>query len=337
MDNNKNNVKIPISAPEKPLRILFMGTPDFAAASLSALAEHTALHGGELVGVFTREDKPTGRGYKLTPPPVKVLAEKLGLPVFQPKTLRTPEALELIRSLSPELIVVAAYGRILPPEVLEYPAYGCINVHGSLLPEYRGAAPMQRAIIDGKTVTGITTMYMNDGIDTGDMLLRREVPIGENDDFGILHDRMALTGAALLTETLDALYDGTLTRTPQPEDGATYAAKLEKADCRLEFTRPARELYDLIRGCSPAPLAWTHTPDGKLLKVVAARYSTTTSDPSAAPGAVIGLDSKGEGGMTVACGEGSLTLTRVLPEGKGRMSAAEFIRGRKIDLGDSLN
>ena len=337
MDKSKTSISTPVPAPAEPLRMLFMGTPDSAAVSLRALSQYTARCDGRLIGVFTREDKPSGRGYKLTPPPVKVLAEELGLPVFQPKTLRTEEAMETLRALDPNLIIVIAYGRILPREVLDYPAYGCINVHGSLLPEYRGAAPMQRAMIDGKTVTGITTMYMNEGIDTGDMLLRREVPIGADDDFGILHDRMAAAGADLLTETLDALCGGRLTRTPQTDEGASYAAKIEKADCRLDFERPAAELYDLIRGTSPAPLAWTHTPDGKLLKIAAARLGQTPDAHDAAPGTVTALDGRGEGGITVACGKGSLIFTRVLPEGKGRMSAAEFIRGRKINEGDRLS
>lgn len=337
MDKSKTSISTPVPAPAEPLRILFMGTPDFAAVSLRALSEYTARCGGRLVGVFTREDKPSGRGYKLTPPPVKVLAQELGLPVFQPKTLRTEEAMETLRALDPNLIIVVAYGRILPPEVLDYPAYGCINVHGSLLPEYRGAAPMQRAMIDGKTVTGITTMYMNEGLDTGDMLLRREVPIGENDDFGVLHDRMAAAGADLLTATLDALCGGRLTRTTQTDEGASYAAKIEKSDCRLDFERPASELYDLIRGTSPAPLAWTHTPDGKLLKIAAARLLQAPTAEDVAPGTVTSLDGHGEGGITVACGKDSLIFTRVLPEGKGHMSAAEFIRGRKINEGDRLS
>ena len=194
---------------------------------------------------------------------------------------------------------------------------------------------MQRAVIDGKKVTGITTMYMNDGIDTGDMLLVREVPIGDEDDFGTVHDRMAEVGAELLTETLDALTAGTLVRTPQPDEGATYAAKLGKEDLRIDFSRPAAELHDLIRGCSPAPLAWTHTPDGKLLKVVASHVADGSAGGEA--GCVTALDAHGDGGITVACGEGALVLTRIVPEGKGKMSAGEFIRGRKISLGDRLN
>ncbi len=329
---------LPLSAPTEPLRIVFMGTPDFAAASLSALAEYAARTDAVLCGVFTREDKPAGRGHKLTPPPVKVLAEKLDIPVLQPRTLRTPEALESLRALEPNLIVVAAYGRILPAEVLALPKYGCLNVHGSLLPEYRGAAPMQRAVIDGKRVTGITTMYMDEGIDTGDMLLKCTVDIAPEDDFGVVHDRMAAAGADLLIKTLESLCDGTLYRTPQPEEGATYAAKLEKSELFVDFTRPAADILNLIRGASPAPLALTHTPDGKLLKLVSASLAER-GEAACAAGRVVSLDGRGAGGITVACGDGSerLVLRTVVPEGKGRMSAGEFIRGRKISEGDILS
>ena len=330
-----NKEKIPAAAPTEPLRIVFMGTPEFAAESLRALGRFVEKNGAAIVGVFTREDKPAGRGHKLTPPPVKVLAEEMGIPVFQPRTLRNEESLLCLGELAPNLIVVTAYGRILPREVLELPKYGCINVHGSLLPEYRGAAPMQRAIIDGKSFTGITTMYMDEGIDTGDMLLSRRVDIAPEDDFGTVHDKMAETGGELLIETLEAMCAGTLVRIPQPDEGATYAAKIEKDDCHADFTKPARVLHDLIRGTSPAPLAWAHSADGKLLKIVASRVADDSTGGE--PGTVTALDAHGEGGITVACGEGALVLTRIVPEGKGKMSAAEFIRGRKISVGDRLN
>lgn len=321
------------------MRMVFMGTPEFAAASLVALAEYAAAGGSEIVGVYTREDKPAGRGHKLTPPPVKVLAQELGIPVYQPRTLRDDAVISELRALEPELIVVVAYGRILPREVLDMPRFGCINVHGSLLPEYRGAAPMQRAMIEGRDHTGITTMYMDEGIDTGDMLLCRRVDILPEDDFGALHDRMAAAGAELLRETLAALEAGTLTRTPQPEAGASYAAKLEKEDCIVDFTRPARELADLVRGLSPQPLARAYMPGGKLLKLAAAHAceSCDNDDNSeGAPGEVIALSDRGEGEMLVRCGRGVLAVTRVVPEGKGKMTAAEFIRGRRISIGDRL-
>ena len=312
------------------MRILFMGTPDFALFSLKALVES----GEDVIGVVTQPDKPKGRGYALMPPPVKVYATEQGLPVYQPATLKGEEFEALLTSLDPELIVVVAYGKILPKNVLDYPKYGCINVHGSLLPAYRGAAPMQRAIIDGCTVTGITTMYMDVGLDTGDMLLMDEVEISENDNFEDMHDRLGAVGAGTLLRTIEALKEGTLVAQKQDASKATYAAKIEKADCVLDFARPAKVLHDQIRGLSPIPLAFTHTPDGKLLKVLASRVSAVSS-VDAPVGTVISLDS---GVITVACGENTaIELMRVLPEGKGRMEAADFIRGRKICVGDLLS
>lgn len=313
------------------MRILFMGTPDFAVPTLRALYES----GEEIIGVVTQPDKPRGRGYVMTPPPVKVYAEAQGLPVFQPQTLRDGSFDGTLTELAPELIVVVAYGKLLPKSVLEAPPHGCINVHGSLLPALRGAAPMQRAILDGLDVTGVTTMYMAEGMDTGDMLLRAEVPITEEDDFGTVHDKMAATGAALLLDTIAALKAGNLRRIPQDDTLATHAAKIEKADCLLDFSRPVKAVFDRVRGLSPAPLAFTHTPDGKLLKVVSARRgSTTPSD--CPPGSVLSLDGSSGGGIEVACADGSLWLTRVVPEGKSAMAAADYLRGRRLTVGDIL-
>jgi len=309
------------------MRILFMGTPDFALFSLRALVES----GEDVIGVITQPDKPKGRGYTLTPPPVKVYASEQGLPVWQPTTLRSEEFATLLRELDPELIVVVAYGKILPVNVLEYPKYGCINVHGSLLPEYRGAAPMQRAIIDGKKQTGITTMLMADGIDTGDMLLKGYVDIEENDNFEVIHDKLGATGATVLLDTLKVLRTKGLSPIPQDDAQATYAAKIEKDDCVIDFSRPAREVHNRIRGLSPIPLAFTHTPDGKMLKVITSELDGALSNQ--APGTVVSLEN---GRITVACGEGCISLLTVLPEGKKRMSAADFINGRKISLGDVL-
>lgn len=312
------------------MRILFMGTPDFAVFSLKALVEA----GENVIGVITQPDKPKGRGYDLAPPPVKVYALEMGLPVYQPATLRGDDFAALLSELDPELIVVVAYGKILPKNVLDYPRHGCINVHGSLLPAYRGAAPMQRAIIDGCKTTGITTMYMAEGLDTGDMLLKSEVEIGENDNFEDMHDRLGACGAETLLRTLDALRAGTLVPEKQDDSLANYAAKIEKADCRLNFSNCARAVHDRIRGLSPIPLSFTHTPDGKLLKVLASRVSDMNCPDGTAPGTVLSL---GDGEITVACGNGTaIAITRVLPEGKGRMSAADFIRGRKIAVGDVL-
>ncbi len=309
------------------MRVLFMGTPDFALFTLRALFEA----GEEIVGVVTQPDKPKGRGYELQPPPVKVYAEAQGIPVYQPNTLRDGAFAGDLQALAPDVIVVVAYGKILPPYVLEYPKYGCVNVHGSLLPAYRGAAPMQRAIMDGHSETGITTMLMNEGLDTGDMLLTVRVPIAENDNFEDIHDKLGEAGAALLLDTLKGLLAGTVTPLPQDNSLATYAAKIEKKDCLIDFSKSAQTVHNTVRGLSPIPLAFTHTPDGKLLKLIEGRL-VRDEGALAAPGTVLSLD----GEIVVACGEGSVAFTRVLPEGKGRMSAADYIRGRRLLVGDIL-
>ena len=311
------------------MRILFMGTPEYALFALKALVAA----GEQIVGVVTQPDKPKGRGYELCPPPVKVYAMEQGLPVYQPATLKNGAFDEELKALAPDLIVVVAYGKILPQTVLDFPKFGCINVHGSILPEYRGAAPMQRAIIDGKTETGVTTMQMAAGLDTGDMLVKVKVPIGENDNFEDIHDRLGVAGAEALTETLARLRAGTLTAIPQDDTLATYAAKIEKADCLLDFSKDARTLHNLIRGLSPFPLAFTCTPDGKMLKVPESRVGEKKAPDGAASGTVLALDNT----ITVACGNGTtLEILRVLPEGKGRMSAADYIRGRRLSVGDML-
>ena len=309
------------------MRILFMRTPDFALFSLRALVEA----GENVIGVVTQPDKPKGRGYTLTPPPVKVYATEQGLPVYQPATLRGEDFSALLSELAPDLIVVVAFGKILPASVLDYPKYGCINVHGSLLPEYRGAAPMQRAIIDGKRETGITTMFMDVGLDTGDMLLVEKIEIAPNDNFETVHDKLGACGARVLLRTLDELRAGRLNRIRQDDALATYAAKIEKGDCVIDFSKSAQTVHDQIRGLSPIPLAFTHTPDGKMLKVIASQISDTAS--SSVPGTVLSLTG---GRITVACKEGAVDLLTVLPEGKKRMSAADFINGRRIAVGDIL-
>ena len=309
------------------MKVLFMGTPDFAVFSLKSLIAA----GHDICAVITQPDKPRGRGYTLTPPPVKVAALEENIPVYQPQTLKGEEFASLLSWLDPEIIVVVAYGKILPQNVLDYTKYGCINVHGSLLPEYRGAAPMQRAIIDGKTVTGITTMYMAAGLDTGDMLLKEELVIEENDNFETIHDKLGALGASLIVKTLDGLENGTVTRIPQDDSLSTYAAKIEKSDCLISFDNDAKTVHDLIRGLSPIPLSFTHTADGKLLKVIASRIDDRDT-PHENIGEIISLSD----GITVACRRGAITLLQVLPEGKGRMSASDFIRGRKVTIGDVL-
>lgn len=308
------------------MKILFMGTPDFAVFSLKALVEA----GEDVIGVITQPDKPKGRGYTLTPPPVKVYAQQVGLPVWQPTTLKDESFAELLAELAPELIAVVAYGKILPESVIKFPKYRCVNVHGSLLPEYRGAAPMQRAIIDGKETTGITTMYMDVGLDTGDMILKEEIAIEDDDNFESIHDKLGALGAELLVKTVALIKEGKAPAEAQDDAKATYAAKIEKSDCLIDFSRSAREIHCLIRGLSPIPLSFTHTADGKLLKVVSAdRVEKNYGVPA---GTVVSLDD----GITVACGVGAIRLTTVLPEGKGRMPAADFVRGRKVSLGDIL-
>ena len=229
------------------MRIVFMGTPDFALFSLKALVEA----GEDVVGVVTQPDKHRGRGYVLTPPPVKVYATEQNIPVYQPQTLRNGAFDETLAELDPELIVVVAYGKILPKSVLDYPKYGCINVHGSLLPALRGAAPMQRAIMEGHPVTGITTMYMAEGMDTGDMLLKSEVAIKLDDNFESVHDKLAVCGAETLLRTIEELKKGTLTAIPQDSSLATHAAKIEKADCLIDFTADAHTVHNRIAACPP--------------------------------------------------------------------------------------
>ena len=311
------------------MKILFMGTPDFAVFTLKALVES----GENVIGVVTQTDKPRGRGHEMQPTPVKVYALEHGIPVYQPKTLRGEEFAAQLSEIDPELIIVVAYGKILPVNVLEYPKHGCINVHGSLLPAYRGAAPMQRAIMDGCTTTGITTMYMAEGLDTGDMLLKAELPILPEDNFENVHDNLGALGAQTMLATLAALRAGTLCPEKQDDALANYAEKIQKSDLLIDFTRDATTVHNYIRGTSPIPLSFTHLPSGSLLKVYASRVYDADKVHSAAPGTVVGVD----GEILVACGKGTIALTQVIPEGKKRMPAADYIRGRKLNQGDLLS
>ena len=311
------------------MKILFMGTPDFALFSLKGLCEN----GYDVIGVVTQPDKPKGRGYVLTPPPVKVYALERGIPVYQPSSLRTEEFASLLSELDPDLIAVVAYGKILPKNVLDYPKYGCVNVHGSLLPEYRGAAPMQQAIIDGKKITGITTMFMAEGLDTGDMLLKAECEIAENDNFEIIHDRLGALGADLLQKTVDGLERGEITPIPQDHSRSTHTSKITKEDCLIDFHKDCDTVHNLIRGLSPIPLAFTHLPDGKLLKIVESTVCERES-VNEVVGKVISSDNER---IRISCARGSIYVHKLLPEGKGRMNAGDFIRGRKINDGDILN
>ena len=311
------------------MKILFMGTPDFAVFTLKALVER----GENVIGVVTQTDKPRGRGHEMQPTPVKVYAQEHGIPVYQSKTLRGEEFAAQLAEIDPELIIVVAYGKILPVNVLEYPKHGCINVHGSMLPAYRGAAPMQRAIMDGCTTTGITTMYMAEGLDTGDMLLKAELPILPEDNFETIHDSLGALGAQTMLDTLASLRAGTLAPQKQDDSLANYAEKIQKSDLLIDFTKDATTVHNYIRGTSPIPLSFTHLPGGSLLKVYASRVYDADKVHTAAPGTVVGLD----GEILVACGKGTVALTEVIPEGKKRMPAADYIRGRKLSIGDLLS
>ena len=309
------------------MRIMFMGTPEIAAKCLSGLVAD----GHSVVAAITGEDKPRGRKMIMTKTAVKAMAEELSIPVYTPKTLKDNEFSELLSEIAPDLICVVAYGKILPPEVIHYPRLGCINLHVSLLPKYRGAAPMQRAIIEGESETGVTVMFMDEGLDTGDIVEQVKFPISPVDDFETIHDRSAEIGARLLSDTLKKIEDGSATRTPQDSTLATYAKKIEKEDCKLNFANSAKSLDFLIRGVTPIPGAFAYL-NGKMLKINKATPTAATGTP----GQVIAVDSVGDGSFTVACGDGALIVKTVIPEGKGKMSAGDFIRGRKIGKGDIL-
>ena len=304
------------------MRIVFMGTPDFAVPCLQRLLED----GHEVTAVFTQPDKPAGRHAVLTPPPVKQLALSHGIPVYQPTKMRDGTVAALLRELAPDCLVVVAYGRILPQEILDVPPRGCVNIHGSLLPRYRGAAPIQWSVIRGETVTGVTSMFMDAGMDTGDIIDTLTTPIGENETAGELFERLAPLGARLLSTTLAAIADGTVTRLPQNDAEATMAPMLEKAMGRLDLTRPARELHNQVRGMNPWPGAFC-TAGGKTLKI----HETRLAAGSGAPGTLLCADP-----VTVACGEGALQLVTVQPEGKPRMAAEAWLRGARLPQGARL-
>ena len=304
----------------KDMRIVFMGTPDFAAAILERLVET----GRNVVGVFSQPDKPVGRKQIVTPTATKVVAEKYGIPVFQPAKLRDGTALEIMKELSPDLTVVAAYGKILPKEILDVSPLGNVNVHGSLLPKYRGAAPIQWSVINGDEVTGVTTMYMAEGMDTGDMILKLETKIGEDETSGELFERLAKLGADSIEKTLELFDKGEVPREAQDESEATYAPMLKKEMGEIDFTKPAGEIKNLVRGMSPWPTAYAFL-DGKSIKI---HKAAAVSGFSGAPGEL--LDEKR---FIVACGDGAIEFLSVQPEGKSQMSGADFIRGRRTQKG----
>ena len=307
------------------LRTVFMGTPDFALHTLQGLIDA----GCNMVGVYTQPDRPKGRGKQLAAPPVKALAQQYGIPVYQPARLRNPEAVAELEDLRPDLIVVVAYGQILPKSVLDIPAHGCINVHASLLPKYRGAAPINKAIIDGEMETGITTMYMDVGLDTGDMLVKKSLPIGADETAGELHDGLALLGRQAMEETLARLCAGTLERKPQDDAQSTYAPMMKKEDGRIDWTRPASEVHNQVRGLDPWPGAYT-TLHGELLKIA----GTKPADSGGAqPGQIMAADKEG---VIVACGTGSLLISELQLAGRKRLKADEFLRGCPLEQGMSF-
>ena len=307
-------------------RILFMGTPDIAVTCLEALISA----GENVVGVVTRIDKPKGRRAVLTPPAVKVCAEMHGIEVCQPRTLRDESFDAYLRKVDPDLILVVAFGMILPPSVLNYPKYGCLNVHASLLPRYRGAAPMQRAIMDGESETGITIMYMAEGLDTGDMIIKESTPILDTDTLETLHDRLAEMGARMLVTASRMVVEGRAVREPQDDSKSCYAQKIEREDCKIDFSKSALMLDRQIRALTPMPYAYCMMPDGKTMKIISARLGSGKG----APGTVLRSSSEGTGEIEIACGEGSLLISCLQPEGKGKMDAAAFLRGRRLSVGE---
>lgn len=298
-------------------RIVFMGTPGFAVPCLQRLLDD----GYDVAGVFSQPDKPKGRGYQLAAPPVKELALQYNIPVFQPTKMRDGTALATLQSLQPDLAVVVAYGRILPPELLAVPRLGCINVHASLLPKLRGAAPVQWSVINGDAVTGVTTMYMAEGLDTGDMIMTEKTPIGPEETAEELFDRLSLLGAECLSKTVPLLLSDDAPRRPQNDAEATWAPLLDKSVAKIDFTKTSLEICNLIRGLLPSPVAFTRL-DGKLLKIHSARPVAGFSCPA---GQILSADP-----LLVGTVDGAIELVTVQPEGKKAMPGADFARGKRL-------
>ena len=306
------------------MKIIFMGTPDFAAASLEALID--SRH--EIQAVVTQPDKPKGRKGELTPSPVKVVAEEKGIKVYQPLKVRDEEFVKTLRAYNPDVIVVVAFGQIIPLSILKMPKYGCVNIHGSLLPKYRGAAPIQWAVLDGEKETGITTILMDEGIDTGDILLKKTIKIDTDETSGSLFDKLMALGAETILETLDELEKGNLTPTKQGESPTAYAKMLTKAMGLIDFTKSAKELDCFVRGMDPWPSAYTLL-SGKTLKL----WKVRVVEGGGKAGSVIEI---GKESFTVACGEGAIEVLEVQLEGKKRMSAGDFLKGSTLNIGQEL-
>lgn len=308
------------------MKIIFMGTPEFAVPAIDALIDA----GHEIAAVFSQPDKPKGRGYTMTPPPVKVKALEYEIPVYQPTSMRDGEALKIFEEIQPDVSVVIAYGKILPKEILDAPKYGCINVHASLLPKYRGAAPIQWSVIDGESKTGVTTQQMDIGIDTGDVLMFRETEIQPNETAGELHDRLSVMGAKLIVDTLSALEKGELNPQKQDDSQSCYASMLSKELCIIDWTQDAQTIHNKIRGLSPWPVAIA-AMEGKRLKIHRSALSEMQNE-SAKCGEVISVSP-----LTVKCGGNTaIELIEIQAEGKKRMLSEDYLRGHKVEVGTIL-
>ena len=305
------------------MRVVFMGTPDFSVGTLRELAKA----GHEIAGVISQPDKPKGRGKNLQPTPVKEAAMELGLPVYQPQKVRDPEFIQVMKELNPDVIVVVAFGQIIPKEILHMPKYGCINVHASLLPAYRGAAPIQWAVINGDEFTGVTTMRMDEGVDTGDMIAKSTVRLAPDETGGSLFDKLSAEGAKLCVETMKMIEDGTAEYTPQNSEEATHTSMISKELGFIDWTKPAVEIERLIRGLNPWPSAYTHL-NGKTFKVWSAKVIDGSDDYE--PGCIYHI---GKNDMYVQTGKGALSLVEVQLQGKKRMDTGSFLRGCHVEEG----
>jgi len=314
------------------LKIIFMGTPKFALPSLKALYESDFI---EILSVVTKPDEPRGRGMRHMPPPIKTAAEKLGLKVYQPKRVSSPKFIPKLREMAPDVIVVVAYGQILKPEVLEIPLKGCVNLHPSLLPRYRGPAPIQWAIINGEEETGVTVMFLDEGEDTGDIIAQRRVRIGEGDTAETLHDRLSQIGAQLLVEVLRDMDRGKVSRRRQDHAQATYAPKLKKEDGHIDWTADSARICNLIRGTKPWPGAYSYLQDGRMIKIHEAISSQPDEGPEVdlEPGQIY-VSPRND--LFVRTGDGWVRLLSVQPEGKRRMSGPDFVNGYRVKTGDRL-
>ncbi|MBQ3111191.1 MAG: methionyl-tRNA formyltransferase [Clostridia bacterium] len=306
------------------MKIMFMGTPDFAAVTLKTFCER----GYNVCGVVSQPDKPKGRGMNVVPTPVKAVAEEYNIPTFQPESLKNGELMPFLEEINPDIIIVVAYGKILPEYVLNYPKYGCVNGHASILPEYRGAAPIQRAIIDGKKETGVTAMYMEKGLDTGNIILVEKVKIEDNDTAETLHDKLAVVGAEVLIKTIERFKNGDMSSIKQDNDKATYAAMLTKSEGEISWDKTADEVYNLIRGMDSWPMAYTYYMGKRFVP-----YECEKVAACGESGCVLSAD---KDGIVVACREGAIKIGAVKFDGKKKMSVKDYLVGNKIEKGTIL-